>query len=80
MKFSQRNSLVVKNFRDESRGFLNPQLKAGVEIGMVLRCPLKLRSKRQERVYSFVKKISFGNRKKNGASLPFNISRVERTL
>jgi hypothetical protein len=44
---------------------LNPQLKAGVEIGMVLKVPSQAPpKKRQERVYSFVKKISFGNRKK----------------
>jgi hypothetical protein len=44
---------------------LNPQLKAGVEIGMVLKVPSQLRSKGgQERVYSFVKKNQFCNRKK----------------
>jgi hypothetical protein len=39
---------------------LNPELNNGVEIGMVLKVPSQLQSKGgQERVYSFVKKISF---------------------
>jgi hypothetical protein len=51
---------LSKTFGMSQEGFiaLNPQLN-GVEIGMVLKVPLKLLPKRgQERVYSFVKKKS----------------------
>lgn len=58
---------------------LNPELKNGVEIGMILKVPYKdaaLQENRKEYT-ALSKKISLGSRKKMVLLLPFNIPRVE---
>lgn len=58
---------------------LNPELKNGVAIGMVLKVPsIASVPEGDKKEYSTLsKKIGFGNRKKMVLLLPFNISRVE---
>lgn len=58
---------------------LNPQLKEGVEIGMVLKVPAKaLVSTDIKKEYaSLSKKISDGSRKRMVLLLPFNVSKIE---
>jgi LysM repeat protein len=72
---------LSKTFGMSQEGFiaLNPQLKAGVEIGMVLKVPSQAPAPKEDRkeYTALSKKISFANRKKMVLLLPFNISRVE---
>jgi hypothetical protein len=64
--------IVCQNFGMSQEGFiaLNPQLKAGVEIGIKGALSSPAQKRRKE---ALSKKITIT--KKNGASLPFNISR-----
>jgi LysM repeat protein len=72
---------LSKTFGMSQEGFiaLNPQLKAGVEIGMLLKVPSQASAPKEDRkeYTALSKKISFANRKKMVLLLPFNISRVE---
>lgn len=58
---------------------LNPELKNGVEIGMILKVPSKDAALQEDRkeYTALSKKIALGNRKKMVLLLPFNIPRVE---
>lgn len=58
---------------------LNPELKNGVAIGMVLKVPsiASIMEEDKKEYTTLSKKIGFGNRKKMVLLLPFNISRVE---
>lgn len=58
---------------------LNPQLKDGVEIGMVLKVPSKalVTTNVKKEYASLSKKISEGNRKRMVLLLPFNVSKIE---
>ncbi|HEY4618576.1 MAG TPA: LysM peptidoglycan-binding domain-containing protein [Flavobacterium sp.] len=58
---------------------LNPELKNGVEIGMILKVPSKASvvEENKKEYTALSKKIGFGDRKKMVLLLPFNISRVE---
>jgi hypothetical protein len=60
MKFSPKKLFIVcQNFRDESRVLsLNPQLKAGVEIGMVLKVPSQLPLQEDRKEYTALSKKS----------------------
>jgi LysM repeat protein len=72
---------LSKTFGMSQEGFiaLNPQLKAGVEIGMLLKVPSQASAPKEDRkeYTALSKKISFANRKKMVLLLPFNIPRVE---
>lgn len=58
---------------------LNPELKDGVEIGMILKVPSKMSALQEDKkeYTALSKKISLGKRKKMVLLLPFNIARVE---
>lgn len=58
---------------------LNPELKNGVEIGMILKVPSKASVVEEDKkeYTALLSNIGFGERKKMVLLLPFNISRVE---
>lgn len=58
---------------------LNPQLKEGVEIGMILRVPSKalVTTNVKKEYVSLSKKITDGSRKRMVLLLPFNVSKIE---
>ena len=58
---------------------LNPILKEGVEIGMILKVPAKVAAAEQAKkeYTSLTPNVNFDNRKRLVLLLPFNISRIE---
>jgi hypothetical protein len=58
---------------------VNPELKNGVEIGMLLRIPSKIPVAIEDKkeYKSLSKKIAFGSRKRMALLLPFNIATIE---
>jgi LysM repeat protein len=67
------------NMTQEELVAVNPELKNGVEIGMLLRIPSKIPVAIEDKkeYKSLSKKIAFGSRKRMALLLPFNIATIE---